>query len=247
MTSNEPLEARKEDTAADAVPLYAVAGLAVVLFAAAVVAFARYGGPTVNALSRQLGETVAADALRLAEAGMAGDAIRMYERALSIPFENPRQAVLARQRLARLLLDEGDPAAAVPVLEAALAADPADLWNYSLLCTAYLRSGAPEQALATATAWLERAQAAGDTGGIRWAHYNRGTALNRLGDAAGALAAYEASYAAVPSGESAYQAALLLQRAGRTQEARDYAARAIEHGPDDAARRARALLRDMSP
>lgn len=242
---NTPLDTHDSDAQVDPVPLYAVAAVAIVMFAAAVVAFGRYGGPMVNALSRQIGETVAADALRLAEAGMTGDAIRMYERALNIAFEDPRQAVLARQRLARLLLDEGTPAAAVPVLETALAADSTDLWNYSLLCTAYLQSGSPERALDTAAAWLERAQANGDAGGIRWAQYNRGTALNRLGDAAGALGAFEASFAAVPSGESAYQAALLLRQAGRAAEAREYAARAIEHGPEDAARRARALLQEL--
>ena len=110
---NEPLP---EGSGRAAVFLTGVVFLA---FAAFVCAYARWGGPWVDALPGEIGEVMADEAARLAQAGETETAIVLYKRALESRFDHASRRAQALRRLGALLSAKGDWSEALPYLREA--------------------------------------------------------------------------------------------------------------------------------
>lgn|GEM_PF-1453988 len=148
---------------------------------------------------------------------------------------------------AKTLIDQGRPADAVPLLEAAVAEAPASARLHFLLGVAYHRSGRPEQAIPH----FEEAVALDPADGR--ARYNLGAAyfaVERWQEAARAFA--EVPERAPDMAAAAWlNAGLAVAKQGRRDEARALFARAVaaepEGRPAETARRMLALLAWTEP
>lgn len=199
-----------------AIPLIAVLSL---LFVVGVFWFRAHGAAWVASLDGGIGEVVAKRAKGYADSGRKVEAIAEYRKAVGVPFDDPRQYVWAAQRLARLLMAQGRFEEAVTVMGEALARDEEDGWNYSLLVQALRGAGDSGEALDVAQRWFESARDRDKLSGMRWSKYTIGAIARDMGRLEEALAAFLESHSISPAGNSAYQAALLLTRLGRSDEA----------------------------
>jgi len=128
-------------------------GVATLVFTAAVLAYARYGGPWVNGLDAQVGEVVAAQATKLAENGLTTEAIQTYQDALQVPFDDPFQRIVAANRLCDLLLAAQRYEEVIQTARDTMALD-SEAWRpYDQLYKAYMALRRFPEAVDIAEAW----------------------------------------------------------------------------------------------
>lgn len=227
--------------------IWAFAFLATALFGCAVYMLAAWGGAFVASLDGRLGEVVATEARAAREAGNTDRAISLFRTAIDTGFDDPRLRVLAMQDYARLTIEAGRYDEAISALNEARDADPSDGWNYNLLFDAYRKSGDTGKAMDTANAWLAMGEERGDAAAMRWAHYCRGILYRNDERFPEAFEEFLASHAALPNGDSAYQAALAGLKCGHQKDAKELAAWIRDNGKGDIVQKASDLLNRLTP
>jgi tetratricopeptide (TPR) repeat protein len=149
---------------------------------------------------------------------------------------------------ARGLIDGGSPARAVPLLEDAAVAAPADAQVVFLLGVAYHRTGRPREAVIALSRAAALAPPDGEMAGL--IRYNLGAARFAVGDYDAAAEAFLAVPSRAPQAAAAayLNAGLARYKAGRVPEARALLAQAVEAEPDGpSADTARRMLDALSP
>jgi tetratricopeptide (TPR) repeat protein len=199
--------------------LFAVSGVAWLVLVLFVFLYGTFGGKFVAGVTNELGEALASKAQARAEAGDAQAAIQLYRSALDVHFSDPQQRIWSSQRLARLLIGDGQYEEAANVMEQALKLDNQDSWNYNLLCDALRETGLYDRALARNEEWIAASRDDTEPASRKWAYYSLGATYRDMNATQKALDAFLASFEASPSAESAYQAALLYQTLGQKAEA----------------------------
>ncbi len=222
--------------------LAGVSVLALCLFMGIVYLLDARGGNFVRMLSGEVGEVLSARAENLANAGHVPEAIAEYERALTRRFDNPRQKVWTMQKLAKLLLRENRPREAAIVMRRALALDDDDGWNYGLLAQALQYSDQHAELLGNSDKWFRFAESVGNKTNMMLAQYYKGLALARENDSNGALEAFLRAHTIEPAPAPAINAARLLVRGERYEEATPLIEYVIARGEGNMVEEARALL-----
>jgi len=162
---------------------FALTGIAFLAFVAFVFAYARWGGPWVDALPGEIGEVMADEAARLAHAGETDAAVALYQRALESRFDHESRRAQTRTRLAALLTANGDWAAAIPHLREAAEMPRPALSAFPMLHTALMKTSNASEAVEVARRWRQAAEQQERPGEAERARHAEQEALNVSGDA----------------------------------------------------------------
>jgi tetratricopeptide (TPR) repeat protein len=146
-----------------------------VLFVAATLLFARFGGPWVEGLDEHVAEVSVAKARNLVKAGLNTEARAAYEKALGARFSDPNQRVWALQELSQLLLEEKTFEEAATHARDAIERDEHQLKSYRLLSQALQGLGQLDKALAVERLRLAEAERQDDA-------FTRDSARKRIAD-----------------------------------------------------------------
>ncbi len=196
-----------------------LAVIATALFVLAVQGLAGSGASLAEGLDEQLGEVAFKRAQALANEGKIPEALDEYVRALGLAFEDMRQRGFALREYARLLVGEGRPEDALPLLEECLASYDDDLVAHGLYCSALRGATRHEDLLNAAQQWLDSATRMDSTSNRAHALFHRGAALESLGRKDDALDAYLEGYTTDPATHNGYHAAVMLHERGEAQRA----------------------------
>lgn len=198
-------------------------GAALVLFAAfviAVYAYAHAGGPWVDRQDEQIGEIVANRARRLAEAGMAQQAIELYRESLTLPFDDSTQPIWVMRRLAGLLLENGQFDGTLEVARDLL--DLSDDYGRGIfagLIRTLDKAKRPGKAMEMAQAWFATGEEKELVCVMGQAQFYMGMVYQQRGHSEEAAAAFLRAYDLCPTTTFAWAGARAAHKAGRTEDA----------------------------
>lgn len=135
-----------------AVVVLSVAGLMTVL--AGIVLFSYHGEAFLERRYDAVGEVLMKEGDRLAEAGLDDRALDRYKKALQARFAGGHNHIYTLKHVGRILLQQGEPAEAVPYLLDAVSGPYADRTAYFFLVDALLRTDQIEEAERHNEAWM---------------------------------------------------------------------------------------------
>lgn len=219
-----------------------ITAAALAVFVAAVIGYGSIGGTFVHGLEEQNAEVQRTNGRRLAAAGENTAAITYYERAVRLPWDDPRQRFWTLRELARLYQAEDRREDAVNTLFQSVAIFPerGDVWRE--LAAMLPADSHTEETLVVATAWFAAMEAAADSDGMARAKYLEGRTCLAVGRVDEAAAALEKSHALQKTPHAALDAARAYIALSDTARARGYLNEVIQTGDPDQAEQARRLL-----
>lgn len=183
-------------------------------------AYARLAGSWVDAAGNGVGEWVAEEALSQAAAGNTDEAIRLYRRALTVPFADPKRRVQRAMDLAQLLVEAKRPEEAIQTVAEIYASDStAAETAFRKGQAAMLASGQAESALKNAAWWTEWAARKGSARAASLGKISQAQACAAMHDGDRAAELALDAFSTDPSIEVAIAGARLLKDTPRKQEA----------------------------
>jgi tetratricopeptide (TPR) repeat protein len=191
------------------------------LFAGGVRVVAAEEASRVAALDGRIGEVVAQEARAQWRAGDAAAALALFERALSLPFDDPRQRAWRAEEFGRLLMTGPRHDTAVRFATMLAPHEPATAERLMLMLHKRLMAqDRPEDALDAARAWRESLGVEERPALAAHAMVLEGHALYALGRVDEAAGRYLAAHETHPTVAGALAGARALSELGRDAEAR---------------------------
>jgi tetratricopeptide (TPR) repeat protein len=188
--------------------------LALLAFA---ILYAHWAPALLGRLDVNVGEVLMKQGLAYEEAGAFENARERYATALQSRFQGEQNRALTLKRLGSIYWREGDYAAALPYLDAAVASSEVQLNAYEPLCDTLYQLKEYANAAEVAAQWTAAAQ--GDPEQRAAALYHAGRLALAAEDRSTASARFVESDALHPGGRAASELACLYFDEGRYQDA----------------------------
>jgi len=160
---NDPQPDAQREPASSGPARIAIAGslLAAIVFAAATLAFARWGGPSIDAMAESIAEIHMEQGNRFSDAGDYARAVDAYQKALAAKFAHAENKAKTLQHLGYALRAVGRRGEAAETLREALAEPGCSVSTWQWLTATLAESGQYPAALEAAVSWEREAARAG--------------------------------------------------------------------------------------
>jgi len=177
------------------------------IFLAATLAYARWGGVLLAEVNSRVGETELQHALDLHRGGFLEEAEIAYRDALEVDWSGEQNRAFALKELGALLVTQDRFVDAAAVLRLAVHSSRTPITTYEKLVLALLALDESSEAMETVRTWQEAAESEGNALEQTLAHYHHGKLALAQGDPARARAQFETGHALLPGRGNALELA----------------------------------------